>query len=309
MAAMTKKKSRKQARRPYKGRRQASPSPDDWRVHRGIARRSDSFAHPEEDDATSTITYASGTSEGWIRLIQPDGGLDAHSLALFSVLCEWFLAKSHIRRITLENGEPRWALQARPRELALAIYGRADGREYRSLGLQRNDVRHRGALQRLNTVTIEVGSQWLDSDGKRRSVQAGFHLIDTWRWDTDASGNAQVTIVLSAKIQGDLVQGHYAVIPSPLVRALGPKRETALRVAYHVLSHAPVYGSTRKLGVGALVPIVAPDPSRDPQNHRGRFLGYFRRLVDALEAADPKHTWHWEASQNQPLGVVICQDR
>jgi len=118
-----------------------------------------------------------------------------------------------------------------------------------------------------------------------------------------------VTIVLSAKIQGDLVQGHYAVIPSPLVRALGPKRETALRVAYHVLSHAPVYGDTRKLGVSALVPIVAPDPSRDPQDHLGRFLGYFRRLVDTLEAADAKHTWRWEASRSQPLGVVICQDR
>lgn len=302
---MTGSQSSQKKRRRRRGRPVARPG-QDIRTSRAVARRTDLFAqHEAEGDITETeIRYVSGTSEGILRVwSDPRARLDGHALALFSVLCEKFLARETVK--IAAGDSTYWAIRATPRALALAVYGRADGREYHYLGLSR-DERHLGALQALKMTLIQGRSVWLDIDGKRRAVTEGFSLVDYYRWDETTD---RLLIVLSPVVQRELVAGGQAIIPGALMRQLGPKHDTAMRLAYHVLSHAPLTDSVRRIGVPALIPVIAPPTSRDPSRYPGRFLGHLRRLLADIDQADTRHHWWWEAGTQSALGNVVCEDR
>lgn len=288
--------------------------PGDYRTSRAVARRTDLFANTTQPDrkneiVESEIRYASGTTEGVLRVwADPRARLDGHALALFTVLCERFVNREAIKITVGVNSY--WAVTATPRELALAVYGRADGRAYRYLGLTR-DERHPGALQALKMTLIQARSTWLTPDGQRQTVTEGFSLIDYYRWagDKDAGQHeGQILIALSGVVQRELVNGGQTLIPGELLRKLGPKHDTAMRIAYHVLSQAPLYEGVRRIGAQALVPIIAPPPSRDPDRYPGRYLAYLRRLIATIDRADNQHCWRWETGKHR-LGNIVCEDQ
>lgn len=298
--------------RKRRGRRRARPHvrQGDYRTSRAVARRTDLFTgHDGEQGITeSEIRYVSGTTEGVLRVwADPRARLDGHALALFTVLCEKFVARQVIKITVGDNAY--WAVTATPRELALAVYGRADGREYRYLGLNR-DERHLGALQALKWTGIQSKSTWLRPDGQRKTVVEGFSLVDYYRWsnDEDDGYEGQILIALSGVIQRELVNGGQAVIPGDLMRRLGPKRDTALRIAYHVLSQSPIYGGVRRIGVQSLIAIIRPSPSRDPERHPKKFLANVHGLLTTIDKADDQHCWRWEPGKSD-LGNIICEER
>ena len=299
-------------KRKRKGRRRTRPlvRQGDYRTSRAVARRTDLFTGQdgEQGITESEIRYVSGTTEGVLRVwADPRARLDAHALALFTVLCEKFVDRQAVKIQVGEN--TYWAVPATPRELALAVYGRADGREYRYLGMTR-DERHLGALQSLKITLIQAQSTWLSPDGKRQTITEGFSLVDYYRWanDEDDGHEGKILIALSGVIQRELVNAGHTVIPGDLMRRLGPKRDTALRIAYHVLSQAPIFGGIRRIGVQSLVTVIAPSSSRHPRKHHGMFLAYVRKLIGDIDKADDRHRWRWEPGKH-PLGNVVCEDR
>lgn len=299
-------------KRKRKGRRRTRPAArkGDYRTSRAVARRTDLFTGQDGDQGIteSEIRYVSGTSEGVLRVwSDPRARLDGHALALFTVWCEKFVDRQAVKITVGES--PYWAVHATPRELALAVYGRADGREYRYLGMTR-DERHVGALQALKWTGIQSKSTWLSPDGQRKTVIEGFSLVDYYRWATEEDNEyeGQILIALNGVVQRELVNGGVAVIPGALMRQLGPKRDTAMRIAYHVLSQAPIFGGIRRIGVQSLVTVIAPSPSRHPSNHHGMFLAYVRKLIGDIDKADDRHRWRWGPGKH-PLGNVVCEDR
>lgn len=96
-----------------------------------------------------------------------------------------------------------------------------------------------------------------------------------------------------------------------MIQELGPKRGTALRVAVHALSQAPLPGTNpprRKIGLTAMASVVKPEESRSPQRYPGRYRGYVRKIAAQIQDADREHEWHVVAAKTAPLGKPVCAD-
>lgn len=230
------------------------------------------------------------------------------------MLCDLYIQRKY--RIIISEHSKRRAITAIPKKLIEAIYGiGADGQKrYQVLGLERGTKG--GALDALTSVLIKRDSHWIDSNGKPRRVIEAFHLIDGYRYHR--VGNKEyLQVFLSEQLQQELRAlddaEQWTIIPSELIRNLGPKRQQALRVALHVLSHSPLpsragLGSRREIGATALVGVVRSDQSRDPKLHPGKFMGLLQRIIDTVNQSDPDHNWELEKAVTDPLGKVVCTE-
>lgn len=206
------------------------------------------------------------------------GALDSQALALLVVLCDLY-SRKHYRIVKNKTtGATRRAITTTPKQLVEAIYGRKSGkRYYEMLGLSRHPTTV-GALDALAVVLIKQDSVWLDANGRSHRVLDAFHLVDSYRF-RQIGNREYLQIFLGAELQTELSQlaqhQQWTVILQALVRTLGPKKQQALRVALHVLSHAPILaqegiGSRREIGATALASVIRPDQNRDPHRYPGR---------------------------------------
>lgn len=289
----------------------------DFQASRAVCRRSDLFADGPEPENGYDIQYASGKREGAIMLTAVNGTLNSQALALLVALCDLYSRKQYRIIKNKTTGETRRAITTTPKHLVEAIYGvkndKPSNRYYEMLGLQRRQ-KSTGALDVLATVLIKRDSAWIGANGKPHRVLEAFHLVDSYRFHQ--IGNREyLQIFLSDGLQKELQRlsqnEQWALIPRRLVQKLGPKRQQALRVALHVLSHAPLpaqtgNGSRREIGITALVDVVRPDINRRPNRYPGRFKALVKRIVDSIDAVDADHSWTLAPATTDPLGKVIC---
>ncbi len=302
------------------------PKTGDLKTSRAVCRRSDLFVDgPEAPEGGYDIHYASGRQEGSVVLLAVQNiGLNTHALALLVVLCDLYVQKKYRIIHNQETGTIRRAITTTPKQLVEAIYGhkgqssKPSKTYYEVLGLARHS-NSLGALDALASVLIKKDSHWLAADGKVHRVVEAFHLIDGYRY-RQIGRKEYLQVFLSDALQAELKdleeQGQWTLVPQAIVQRLGPKKQQALRVALHVLSHAPFSASHtqgitaphREIGVTALVNIIRPDTHRNPQRYPGRFQGMVQRIVSTINAADPNHTWYVTSATSDPLGKVVCLD-
>lgn len=304
-----------------RGAKRASRPPvraksSDFKASRAICRRTDIFVPPPNDDAEHPydIAYASGRHEGAIALSLQNAALTSHALALLIVLCDLYLRRQYRIIMTEQTGMRRRAITTTPKQLVEAVYGRgADGKKrYQLLGLERGA--DGGALNALAGALIKRDSSWMDSAGKTRRVLEAFHLIEGYRYHR-VGKKEYLQVFLSDELQQELKAldetSTWTLVPGEVLRGVGPKKQQALRVAIHILSHAPIpsraeVGMRREIGATALVGVIRPDVNRDPERYPGRYRTLLRGIVEAIDSADRSHRWQLMDASTDPLGKVVC---
>ena len=117
----------------------------------------------------------------------------------------------------LEPGDVRQAIPTHGYALARAVFGRADGKAYRRLGVTKTPSPgpQISALDRLQGVTIAGSSHWIDAQGHTVTVGESFHLIDFVAWKV-VDGKDQIFIGISPAILEELTRGSIATFQRPL---------------------------------------------------------------------------------------------
>jgi hypothetical protein len=269
----------------------------------------------DEENSNTDIRYASGHAIGPVtwEITEKNGApLNAHALALFVALTELYL-RGVTTTIKMKSGEVRIVVSTTARKLVEMVYGPGahQQREYELLGLLRDQESESiGGLQRLSSVSIKKDSTWINWRGEKVQTTDDFRLID-WIRRKKVGRYENIQIALSSPIQEELINDGLTFLSSSLMQELGPKRGTALRVAVHALSQAPLPGThppRREIGLTALVSVVNPAESRRPDRYPGRYRGYVMKIADQIQAADAGHEWRIMPAKTDPLGKLVCAD-
>lgn len=280
----------------------------------GVCRRSDVFGAAEIAAVHTEVAMdLAFRGPEVIRLMaEAPMQLDGHDLALLLVLTDLAWRKESLSAIA-----GRTYVHATPLQLLTRVYGPPGpdghpGYRYHALGLTRAQVAHEappGALQRLHALTVAAQSQWQEwVDGEWTPVEVvdSFHPVERVRWRRYGRWE-HLYVALAPEL---LLAQRPTFIPPELLQALGPARGVALRLAVHVLSHAPLPTGPkgqREIGLSRLVAVIRPPASRDPGRFPGRFRRYVQELVAVIDQADPHHRWAMTDSSADPLGKIVCQ--
>jgi len=76
-----------------------------------------------------------------------------------------------------------------------------------------------------------------------------------------------------------------------------------------MLSHQPIQGAHREIGAEALVPIIRPDPSRQPDVDMAQYRAVVRGIVNTLNTIDGEHTWGYVPQGRGKPGKVTCDHK
>lgn len=279
-------------------------------IGRGLLRRTDLFDGLYTDDTTEErdLYFWSDQAEPIYLSVDWPLSLGGADLALLAALVAWATPDHYVRRRRPDGGQELY-VAGTPHQIAQVIYGARTirGEEYAMLGLTSEQLTNpsapRGALQRLSAVRILARSQWLAPSGQIEDITENFALIPHWVYRRSSRSSREM---LYYQI-GEPLLATPQPVPSELLRTLGPKDTSGLRLALHVLSHAPIIGRRREIGLNRLVQVVRPPESRHPGRYPGRYRRYVEGVVGRIDRADPHHHWAVADAPNDPSGKLVVE--